>query len=1478
MPIDLLAEQPRDLLAEQESNRTTQDRIRDAIMNYDSSIDTDLFKAESLGEMYFDKMDKDGENYLDKTMSPPQRIEQIKKILDPADADSDLPEKIEQSSTIRKPMTEEEIDAYFEKMKQYDTKMSAGGEQVTSEQATETLVGSMKDNMFKNVGTAINDAYSRAELERRRFIMENGGLMSRGLQRGLQNVKKSALGTIGAVEGGLSWATGMDVNVAPDAMKEQLSRDINMWMDAAQVPEEYRKTWAKNKGNLWWRPDFLVNFALEAGPTMALDMALGGMAVNSLSKMKYFAQAGKLFPGSNYSNIKKAIEIGKTVNKSKIAKGATFGIVSGMAEATSNAGEAVLQAKEQGATEEELKQVASNVFRRDFIMSSTLNALQFGAGASIKLLNNKGLQLTLGGLAMMAEGEQELRQDEIVEDAVRTIVAKKASELPNELVGRYVMGLLDPEKRDVTLLSTLMGVGDPALGYLSELKNKVTKTGRGKGKLDLEINYSEKGLKTELEVLEGKNTEQVELTTEEQKRYEILKNNEDNLIDAIPELQDMEAKTELQKLRKRTLQGVLEDSTLAEGVKKEIEQIANPDEKATPEQINDLLETAKDTLGLANKDTERLRTVYGMDEMTKGEAVSFKATLQNAKQLKLDQQALDIADKILKMPADRAILTPSEYTGLIIADDRLNAQYELYTEEANKLEEKANKAKGAEKKRLEIELADKRAQADVAKMNSEKIMSASEYAGTSVAKSLNARNIRLERETYNLAALEREYKKRKGRELTNTERKKLAKLSKEIKQLRQDIARLQQELEASKSGTTEAQQFVDEVVAKKKKQEKKESEENRQARKQRALDALKAMGNRVNDITGIPAEVALQVGILAEVYVEEGITKLPELIDMIKQDLPDANKNDIMEAFANRKQQAIKENLKGTKAILKELKKQAVLHDKINKAMEGIFDTYKAQKTPSKEIQRLQGELQKLKNSYAKTNVNQQKLDYLNKKIGELQDMLESGKRPIDKIKPEEHEMLRMKAKEVRELQSWMKTEDRISELNNAIDEAVDGNYDNLKQLITPKKREAVIYEELAKKQLELFQLKRHGKVMIDQASPVYKDIGRMYDAVSGGFMSAILSMDLGAFLRQGKITTSRHPIMSTKTLGKVLKMQAQRIITPEQAQDTFDSIMKDIYEDPSYMRWKKHKLALTDPIEGMTKREEGFTSSDAIENIPFYGSRLIKGSEQAHVAFLNLMRIGLFEDFASKNPHVSDEVLSAWAKYVNSATGRGSLGGFERSAKALTRIFLAPRWAVSNFQMMGLTPQNWIIAWKYPEIRKEMAKDYGAFISTRLMFLALGAAGGGEVELEDPTNPDWMKLKFGNTRIDPWGGGQQAVRLYAQILMDKENSMNNIIKYLKYRVNPFLSAAFTARSGKNVVGQKMDWELDPDADIPENFRKNIILNTMLPLIIQTSVEVQNDRGVGSLLWAVPAEFLGVNVTSYEKKNNKKTKYGILEK
>lgn len=356
---------------------------------------------------------------------------------------------------------------------------------------------------------------------------------------------------------------------------------------------------------------------------------------------------------------------------------------------------------------------------------------------------------------------------------------------------------------------------------------------------------------------------------------------------------------------------------------------------------------------------------------------------------------------------------------------------------------------------------------------------------------------------------------------------------------------------------------------------------------------------------------------------------------------------------------------------------------------------------------------------------------------------------------------------------------------------------------------------------------------------------------------SLMATMDVSAPLRQGIFFVGRMKQWAP-AFGQMFKY-----LVSEKA---YRAMLDDIEARPTYKAMRESKLALMDTAnETLTKREEAFMSNLA-ERIPILG-RPIKASGRAYTGFLTKLRADVFDDLVrqSKELNIDDKDLNvAIARYVNSATGRGDLGRFNRAAVILNATFFSPRLMASRLNLLNPI----FYANLPPFVRKQALKDLLVFAGLAGSVLSVSKLAGAEVET-DPTSADFAKAKFGNTRYDVLGGFQQYIRLANQLIQGRIKSSTTgreitlgegykpltrkdiLIRFFESKESPVLSFATALMTGVDTQGREIN--------VP-----NEVVSRAIPLVVQDIYDIYQDKGLEGLVWWLPAPF-GVGSQTYGK-------------
>lgn len=404
------------------------------------------------------------------------------------------------------------------------------------------------------------------------------------------------------------------------------------------------------------------------------------------------------------------------------------------------------------------------------------------------------------------------------------------------------------------------------------------------------------------------------------------------------------------------------------------------------------------------------------------------------------------------------------------------------------------------------------------------------------------------------------------------------------------------------------------------------------------------------------------------------------------------------------------------------------------------------------------------------------------------------------------------------------------------------------------------------------------GQELVDNIIEMHGGLGMVGDSsgialrkVANETMSFTKSMrsalDLSGPLRQGLPMIYRKEYWSA-AFEMFKYASSEKIFAQSQA---------DLHTRPLAGYAKIMGLKLTDIGEDLTEREEQFMSVLADKYIP--GVRM---SNRAYTGFLNQLRANVFDNLtrqfekAGLDPFNNHELGKDLAHYVNNATGRGSLGRFEKMGVELNMAIFSPRFVSSRATMLNPMYYKRL----HPAVRKEAIKSLLAVAGIVVLMTEIAKELGADVSYV-PTNPDFMKGQFDNTRIDMGAGFLQMVVFATKFIKGEATSSvtDRTTKLGSSYVAPtrFSISRDFARSKLSPVASfvisMMDAMREPGGK-PLNFNRpdsyrgimdNSLIQQVIPMYIQDVDKlIQEDPDLIPGLIMGSIGFLGGGIQTYE--------------
>lgn len=484
----------------------------------------------------------------------------------------------------------------------------------------------------------------------------------------------------------------------------------------------------------------------------------------------------------------------------------------------------------------------------------------------------------------------------------------------------------------------------------------------------------------------------------------------------------------------------------------------------------------------------------------------------------------------------------------------------------------------------------------------------------------------------------------------------------------------------------------------------------------------------------------------------------------------------------------------------------------------------------------------------------------LRAQIAELQGHLDAGTLPPRT--PQERADVPDDVRDLREARDALDAALAKSEpaLRQTFQEQIDELTQRLEDGVKPPVRQPdpVLSKELEQLKYQRDRLKARVRREIDALKP--KTIwGKAWTAVAEPFnalRAVMTSLDFSAVLRQGGFIALGNPARAARALRPMF----QAFADPAKSH----AINQEILNRENAYLYKRAGLYIAPDGEAssLAAKEEAYMSK-WVEKIPG-----IAGSQRAYVTFLNKLRADSFDAMVNTlaiNGEATDAEMKAIADYINTATGRGKLGGktMEQAAPLLNTIFFAPRYVASRFQLLAGAP----ILGGTARTRKLVAKEYAKFLGGLGVVYLLGALAGGEIE-KDPASSDFGKIRFGNTRLDPLAGlSQAAVAAYRVIFGETKNLKGKTValdgkgpfgqtrldvatRFARSKMSPVAGTFANVLQGRDMMGEPVT-------------AGGALKNLIVPIGFEGIVDAMEEQGVARGTALAILSIFGMGVNTY---------------
>ena len=356
--------------------------------------------------------------------------------------------------------------------------------------------------------------------------------------------------------------------------------------------------------------------------------------------------------------------------------------------------------------------------------------------------------------------------------------------------------------------------------------------------------------------------------------------------------------------------------------------------------------------------------------------------------------------------------------------------------------------------------------------------------------------------------------------------------------------------------------------------------------------------------------------------------------------------------------------------------------------------------------------------------------------------------------------------------------------------------------------------------------------------------------------------------LRQGRF----------KDVGNTV-LQSLKLLGSKNPDELAATIQNHIEGRWSYDEALKAKLNLSDPMLGggseffhgsLIKRATQAMAQSKIPGIRQLGQAtksLLDRSEHAMVGMGNLFRSNDFENYLIHAPSAPDDAKAIFGEYLNTISGLPKMGEILPGSKSIGARLARQFIYATKFAWSRWKSPTYLL--KTGAIGKEARKDFLTTAGFVYGSMKAGeAAGLWEVD-SNPASGNFLKIKIGNTRYDPWGGFLGPARIGLR-------SLNALFGYAFFDDEKFSDK----REILNVLTQQAAYKLSPAANrllwIPTKeygMEKDVPWQTMAygrsaPLWIQDAMEIVENDDARLASFISPFVFFGGGATSYQDDSN----------
>lgn len=833
------------------------------------------------------------------------------------------------------------------------------------------------------------------------------------------------------------------------------------------------------------------------------------------------------------------------------------------------------------------------------------------------------------------------------------------------------------------------------------------------------------------------------------------------------------------------------------------------------------------TIALTKAEGARIRDDLDLESRPEVVVRSWPSLVEEVARTKSDENALTTARNVL---SEARQITDAEHVSAVVAAGKLLNQRKELTAARAEASQVGNVGKYAE--------ASKKLDDNLEAIDT--LTAATDTAGTEIGRALNIRKLTLSRESFDLVSVLQELQavQEPGVRISEKQKREAAAWVDSYAEALEEMAVTEEAIQIQDEAR-EAE-VAQKVVAahRPKKRIGRGIREKAIAEREDIKNRLRAMGHQIHDVSQVSVEGTYLIGRLGLTYVKEGAGTLVEIMERLRADMPqlDLTQSEVNRALIQRSPKSKVRKVTDAKKRERKLLSLARMEVEIEDMANGITKKAKKRVLIDTEVAAMRKRLTKARNAYYYADIEAAKKERAIARINKLQDDIANGltnqKRSPKVISPE-LASLHKKAREIR--------------IESRIDEETERIREQMRTGIFPEpevEKKKPEDPRLQRKRIKLRKLRKEKERMIVSASPW--TAMRVAEEIVASQKSLRGTADISFSYRQNIAQALAHPIATGKQFFPALKT-----LTSENAAD---KIADEIENSDNYDDYMRAGLTILDSRSPDPGHQNEFFTGTVTERVPVLGA-VMKASARHAVAIGNLVRVQAFDRYAVNSPDATLEEMKAFADIANKTTGIGDVRLLGASMKYWNLFFHGPKFVASRLQAPLLLAKHW----KLPRVRKEIAKEMVRSVVTAGTVLGLLSFAGAQVVFpwEDPEDPDWMKIRVGDTRIDIFGGFQQPARLIARSAMSPfredawgEDPLELLGRFAAFKVSPTVSMGVELVKGRTAVGE-------------ETGRLETLARQVLPFVVEDIEDAWKIEGPVGAAVVAPLVLLGTGASTY---------------